>query len=65
MRTLVLLFLAACGESATNPCAASIALPWGTSSDIGLTTRGGRGGAGRLKRRPHGIRVRAFGGPRA
>jgi outer membrane protein assembly factor BamB len=33
MRTLVLLFLAACGGSATNPCAAPITLQWGTASD--------------------------------
>jgi hypothetical protein len=61
MRTLVFLFLAACGRSATN----AIALQCGTASDIGRVTRGGTGGAGRLKPRPHGIRVRAFGGPRA
>ena len=61
MRTLVLLFLTACGGSASVP----IALQRGTVSDIGRVTRGGTGGVGRLKRRPHGIRVRAFGGPTA
>ena len=83
MRTLVPLFLAARGGSAINPCAAPIALQWGTASDEAAHSlvaarsgavfvagrlsplRPGAGGAGRLKRRPHGIRVRAFGGPKA